>query len=131
MTKKSLRHTPDSQHGNGATCDAAGDDPRTDQESPRLLPSTFRYQVSLVVEEDAETVGEDTDGTDEDNIVGTATTPTADRHRIRSLFLPSCARQVCLEQRCVKTRSSQGLETLGASVNSVSSKSVSMTEVHI
>ena len=44
MTKKSLRHTRDSQHGSGATyahdstCDAAGDELRTDQESPRLLP---------------------------------------------------------------------------------------------
>ena len=79
VTQKSLRHTHDSQHGGGATydhdpiCDAAGEEPRTDQESPRLLPSTLRYQVSPVCEEDAPTVEEDTDGTDEDIIVHTAT----------------------------------------------------------
>ena len=58
------------------TSDAAGDDPRTDQESPRLLPSTPRHQVPLAAEEDAATV-EDTDGTEEDKIVDTATAATA------------------------------------------------------
>ena len=41
---------------------------------------TLRYQVSLVAEEDAPTVEEDTDRTDEDSIVDTAQFIPADDH---------------------------------------------------
>ena len=46
-------------HDHDPTCDA-GCDPRTNQESPRLLLCTLRYQVSLVAEENALTVEADT-----------------------------------------------------------------------
>ena len=93
--------------------DAAGDDQRTDQESPRLLLSTLRYHVSLVAEEDAPTVEEKIDGTYEDDIdTAPAATvscslllTTTDSEPVQLAivpdhsFLPSYTRQVCAEQR--------------------------------
>ena len=111
--------------------DAAGDDPRTDQESPRLLLSTLRYHVSLVAEEDAPTVEEKIDGTYEDNIdTAPAATvssslllTTTDSEPVQLAivsdhsFFPSCTRQVCNARPRLPRPFSAGLTPMPSLVN--------------